>query len=411
MIFYKQNFLKNEILNLEKRELISPAQKDEIFAHYGFESQKNSSPLLFILAFVLFSLSIITLIGYNWEKIPALIRTAMLLTALLAVQIALYLAQGKRHFYIESLGVLANFVLLGNIALLSQIYHLGGNTAMALLSVAFVSLFMAFVLKSGVIFWQAYIFSAIAFFDNVSGEVFTHLFGVFIALGFILHAINGSKFLAFFNFFALLLYVWFSPWGFSFFGGVIFENITIFGTMAFSISLLFLAINAKSYKIYALFICAFVLLMRSASWYYDLNFVNLIEVLSYNFSLSRLLWWLALFAPIVLAFVFRRYFWASFGMLFWCEQFGVFNYLFSLAHFSEIYWFFAVAFYSVLMLVFSVYLIKMGHKILGILSLAMLIIVRYFDLLGDYIGASIIFAVFGLILLFMARKRLNGEAR
>lgn len=415
MIFYKQNFLKNEILNLEKRELISPAQKDEIFAHYGFESQKNSSPLLFILAFVLFSLSIITLIGYNWEEIPALIRTALLLTALLAVQIALYLAQGKRRIYSESIAVLANFVLLGNIALLSQIYHLGDNSAMALLSVAFVSLFMAFVLKSGVIFWQAYIFSAIAFFDNVSGEVFTHLFGVFIALGFILHAINSSKFLACFNFFALLLYVYFAPWGFSFFGGVIFENITIFGTMAFSISLLFLAINAKSYKIYALFVCAFVLLIRSATWYYDLHFVGLIEILSHNFSLYfsllRLLWWLAFLVPAVLAFRFRRYFYAMLGVLFWCEQFGVFNYLFSLAHFSEIYWFFAVAFYSVLMLVFSVYLIKMGHKILGVLSLAALIVVRYFDLLGDYIGASIIFAVFGLILLFMARKRLNGEAR
>lgn len=411
MIFYKQRFLKSEISSLEKRGLISPAQKDEIFAHYGFSHQKSSSSLLFILAFVLFSLSIITLIGYNWEQIPAFIRTTLLLITLLCAQIALYLSQGKRRIYSESIAVLANSVLLGNIALLSQIYHLGDNSAMALLSVAFVSLFMAFAIRSGIVFWQAYILSMLAFYINITNGIFTHSFGVFIALGFILQAINGSKFLAFFNFFALLLHIYYAPFGLTWFSGDI-RNIIEFSVVAFYLSLLFLALNAKSYKIYALFICALVLLLRTSSLYYDLYFDSLMEVLIYNFSLHfsfpHFLWWLVFLVPVLLAFIFKRYFWASFGVLFWCEQFGVFNYLFSLAHFSEMYWLFIAVFYSVMALVFGAYLIKVGHKILGILVLIALIAVRYFDLIGDYIGASIVFAIFGLVLLFMARKRLKG---
>ena len=408
MIFYKQRFLKSEISSLEKRGFISPAQKDEIFAHYGFSHQKSSSSLLFILAFVLFSLSIITLIGYNWEKIPALIRTALLLSTLLGVQIALYLAQGKRRIYSDSIAVLANSVLLGNIALLSQIYHLGDNSAMALLSVAFVSLFMAFALRSGIVFWQAYIFSMLAFYIDVANGIFTHSFGVFITLGFILQVINGSKFLAFFNFFALLLYVYYAPFGLTWFSGDI-KNIIEFSAVAFYLSLLFLVLNAKSYKIYALFICALALLLRTSNLYYDLYLTeSLIYNFSLYFSLPHLLLWLVFLVPALLAFVFKRYFWAVLGVLFWCEQFGVFNYLFSLAHFREAYWLFIAVFYSVMMLVFSAYLIKAGHKILGILSLIALIAVRYFDLIGDYIGASIVFAIFGLVLLFMARKRLKG---
>lgn len=412
MIFYKQRFLKSEISSLEKRGLISPAQKDEIFAHYGFSHQKSSSSLLFILAFVLFSLSIITLIGYNWEQIPAFIRTTLLLSTLLGVQIALYLAQGKRRIYSESIAVLANSVLLGNIALLSQIYHLGDDSAMALLSVAFVSLFMAFAIRSGIVFWQAYILAMLAFYINITSGIFTHSFGVFIAFGFILQAINGSKFLAFFNFFALLLHIYYAPFGLTWFSGDI-RNIIEFSVVAFYLSLLFLALNAKSYKIYALFVCAIVLLLRTSSLYYDLYFSDLyfnsfIEILIHNFSLPHLLWWLVFLVPALLAFIFKRYFWAVLGVLFWCEQFGVFNYLFSLAHFSEIYWLFIAVFYSVMVLVFSAYLIKMGHKILGILLLIALIAVRYFDLIGDYIGASIVFAMLGLVLLFMARKRLKG---
>ena len=139
MIPYKQKFLKDEIENLTKDGFLSEVQKEKIFAHYGFDKQKATSSLLFVLSAVLFALSLLTLIGYNWEQIPAFIRTALLLAILLATQIALYFSQNKGKIYCESLGIFSNFVLLANLALLSQIYHLGDDSASALLGVAFVT--------------------------------------------------------------------------------------------------------------------------------------------------------------------------------------------------------------------------------------------------------------------------------
>ena len=60
------------------------------------------------------------------------------------------------------------------------------------------------------------------------------------------------------------------------------------------------------------------------------------------------------------------------------------------------------------MLIFGVYLIKEKCVVLGILTICALVVVRYIHLLGDYIGASIIFAIFGCILLIIARKKQKG---
>ena len=214
MIFYKQNFLKSELNKLEKDGLLNAEQKERIFAHYQISptQTKANSPLLVVLAAILFSLSLITLVGYNWEQIPAFIRTTLLLSTLLCTQIALYLCKDKSRIWSEFVGILSNFVLLAILALLSQIYHLGDDTASAFLGVAFVSLLVAFALKSGFVFWQAYIFAIIAFCINADDEIFTHSFAIFILSGFILQAQNGSKALAFVNFFALLAYLYFAPW-------------------------------------------------------------------------------------------------------------------------------------------------------------------------------------------------------
>ena len=99
--------------------------------------------MLVLLAAILFSLSLIALVGYNWEQIPAFIRTTLLLSTLLCTQIALYLCKDKSRIWSEFVGILSNFVLLANLALLSQIYHLGDDTASAFLGVAFVSLLVA----------------------------------------------------------------------------------------------------------------------------------------------------------------------------------------------------------------------------------------------------------------------------
>lgn len=350
-----------------------------------------------MLSAVLFALSLLTLISYNWEQIPIFIRTALLLGTLLATQIALYFAQNKGKIYVVSLGIFSNFVLLANLALLSQIYHLGDDSASAFLGVAFVSLLMSFALKSGVIFYQSYIFASIAFFINATDDIFTHLFGVFIVFGFALQIFNGSKILAFFNFFALLFYLNFGIFGFN----LPLKMVFVF---AMPFSLLFLALNADDYKTYALFTCACVLLyFINAFAYKD---VRVLEILHY--SLIEYLIIIAFLIPALANLVQKCFVLGILGVLFWIESHRIFALLFYDTYMNfatDSYILFAQVFYSLLTLIFGIYLIKNDYKILGILTIFAPIIIRYINLLGDYIGASIIFAIFGAVVLFIARKR------
>lgn len=409
MIFYKQNFLKSELNKLEKDGLLNAEQKERIFAHYQISptQTKANSPLLVVLAAILFSLSLITLVGYNWEQIPAFIRTTLLLSTLLCTQIALYLCKDKSRIWSEFVGILSNFVLLANVALLSQIYHLGDDTASAFLGVAFVSLLVAFALKSGFVFWQAYIFAIIAFCINADDEIFTHSFAIFVLCGFILQAQNGSKALAFVNFFALLAYLYFAPWFFDAFYAPFFR---LFPHLAFPLSLLFLAFNAQSYKPYALFTCTLTLIIL-LNPYASPDFI-VPTLIGMNFSFIEILVMLAFLVPALLNLAFKRYFLGILGVLLWLEIYGFLNFapyrLLGYGYESTLYHIFAQIFYSFLTLIFGVYLIKEKRVVLGILTLCALVVVRYIHLLGDYIGASIIFAIFGCILLIIARKKQKG---
>ena len=411
MIFYKQNFLKSELNRLEKDGLLSSEQKERIFARYNFAPTKANSPLLVVFAAVLFSLSLITLVGYNWEQIPAAIRTALLLLVLLCAQIALYLVKDKSAVWSEFLGILSNFVLLANLALLSQIYHLGDDAAGAFLSVAFVSLLMAFALKSGFVFWQAYIFAIIAFYINAYDEIFTHSFAIFILCGFILQAQNGSKALAFVNFFALFAYLYFAPW---FFNALYAPFSVLFVHLALPFSLLFLAFNAQSYKLYALFTCALTLIIL-LNLYASPNFIAPSALINRQFSFTGFLVVLAFLAPALLNLAFKRYFLGILGILFWLEAYGFLNFavyqFFRYGYESTLYHTFAQIFYSFLTLIFGAYLIKEKHIALGVLTLCALVVVRYIHLLGDYIGASIIFAIFGCVLLIIARKKQKAQVK
>lgn len=206
VIFYKQNFLKKELSKLYEKGLLSKEQKDKIFLHYNF-TQKSNSLLFAVLAGFLFSLSLITLAGFNWERIPSILRTTSLLSLLLICQIALYYFKDKNQALKEVLGVVSNFILLANLALLSQIYHLGDDTALAILSVAFVSMLFALILQSYFVFIQAYLLAVLAFSVNLSNEITMYSFIIFIILGFVVQMIKESKILAFVNFFSLCVYL------------------------------------------------------------------------------------------------------------------------------------------------------------------------------------------------------------
>lgn len=401
MIFYKQNFLKKELSSLYEKGLLNEEQKDKIFVHYNF-TQKSNSLLFAVLAGFLFSLSLITFAGFNWERIPAILRTTSLLSLLLLCQIALYYFKDKNQALKEVLGVVSNFILLANLALLSQIYHLGDDTALAILSTAFVSMLFALILQSYFVFIQAYFFAILAFGVNLNNEITMTSFIIFIILGFIVQMIKESKILAFVNFFSLCAYL-------SCIIGANFEFETFFYTIAPFLSFFFLACNARSYQIYALLMCVVVFLTTSFLSAKIFFFYDIDKITMNRFSFIAFL--AVFFVPTLLSLLNKRYFLAFLSFCFYFVSCGFLARIIFFVFDGVSYPLVERIYYSFLSLILSIYLIKNNYKILGILTLFALVIIRYVELLGDYIGASILFALFGFILLLMAlKKRSKNEA-
>ena len=74
---------------------------------------------------------------------------------------------------------------------------------------------------------------------------------------------------------------------------------------------------------------------------------------------------------------------------------------FILLHYGE----YSKAIFSTIFVLIGSILIKKNLLFYGILAIFIVAFVRYMDLIGDYIGASILFMMFAVLVLILARKR------
>ena len=126
-----KNDLARESVEWVDEGIITTAQAEQISQRYGvdYHQAQNRSlgyTVLVGLAYLFIGLAMITLIGHNWDEIPRAVRMGGLITITLAVQgLAL-----RRYILGNEAGATALF-LLGNmfygasIILIAQIYHLG----------------------------------------------------------------------------------------------------------------------------------------------------------------------------------------------------------------------------------------------------------------------------------------------
>lgn len=378
MFFNKKSFLKSEIARLANEDLISKTQEREILNFYSLD-KGSDFPFLVVFAFIFIGLAILTLVAYNWEQIPKIFKTLLLLATLFATHLGIFYS--KRPLFKQGFGILSGFALLANIALLSQIYHLGEDTALAFLSVGCVVLLLAFALKSSAIFLVGYLFTSVWYFLNLVEYYHSvSLFVCIIVLGIIAQSgilfplsLNAKKILALLNFIFLGLYLC-----------EIQEESLNLSAFAW-LSLIILGFHLNSYKIYAYFALALILI---ASSYYPLEDL----FLSPSFSLPVLLVVLG-----VANLYFKHY---PLGIL--IIGFALVDYFYFLYSLDTTI---LTGLYSFLTLLLGIHLIKDSHTILGLFVLCLLALVRYLDLLGDYISASLIFLCFGLGLLLFARRK------
>ena len=122
--------LRAEIADWVAEELLSEQQAKAICARYGVDYHDNPSSfgyhLLMALGYLFVGLSLILLIGGNWEHIPRELRMGGLLLLTMATQ-ALAVRQYANRYEKAALGIffLGNLFFGASIILIAQTYHLG----------------------------------------------------------------------------------------------------------------------------------------------------------------------------------------------------------------------------------------------------------------------------------------------
>ncbi|TQR32448.1 hypothetical protein DMB92_04950 [Campylobacter sp. MIT 99-7217] len=396
---YKKHILKTELEKLSDEGLISNLQKEQIFSKLGLEKSSNLA-FLNILACIFLGLCLISLVAYNWQNLSTIFKTSLLLITLFLSHILLFFLAKKDSIYTQAVAVLSGFILLANIALLSQIYHLGDNTALAFFSVSIVIFILSFALGSFAVFMQAYLFYFIGFCFNIDQDIYSSSFGLVLLLGFALGVFYESKFLRFFNFIFLIIYVFYSP----FFASSTFLDARFdsFIAVLIFLSFIFLSFDFKAYRAYFYFALAFAFLASALKAPADI-----IVTFGLHSNFTLVISVLFVLALIALNFYKKNYFlalmWAIYYVLPFIFIFIKFDNFENLTNFVTII-------YSFFSLALSIYLFKKDYKILALLSFCALAIIRYIDLIGDYIGASILFFSFAVILFIVARvRRKNHE--
>lgn len=376
MIFNEKQFLKSEIIRLADEGLIDKSQEQAILEAYNLKESTKFSPL-FIFSLIFVGLSFILLISHNWKEIPDTLKTALLLAALFSTHYGIFYF--KTPIAKQSFGILSGFVLLGNLALLSQIYHLGDDTALTFLSVGIVILVLAFTLKSLAVFLQGYLFASIGYlwdyqfiFETLKIDS-SNAFILLILLGFIAQtgiffklSLNGSRLLALINLILLELYTA--------------QFLGLFA--AVWIPLMFLGFHCKSYQFYSYLFLAFILAFPIIQPATDYR----IAIICAQISLALLS---------VANLYFKHYF---LGII-------IIGALLPYVFFNYIAFTFFADSHLILLLLLGIHCIKENYKILGIFILLIGILNIYILLIGDYVGTSVIFLLFGLGLLYYSRRK------
>ncbi|WP_161594707.1 DUF2157 domain-containing protein [Helicobacter sp. MIT 11-5569] len=384
--------MKSEIIKLTDKGLISKNQEQEIFKAYHLDEESEFSYLT-IFGFIFIGFSCLALIAYNWEEIPNAFKTLLLLMALFGTHFCIFYCKTLKIGF----GILSGFVLLANIALLSQIYHLGDDTALAFFSVGCTLLVLSFALKSSAIFLQSYGFVSVWFFVNLSNAIETNTlliwnpFVLFIALGFVVQ--NGvllkpnpiiSKFLAIINFIFLNAYA---------IGFLIPEKYSYL--LFIFTSFVFLSLpnkfqDSKYYKI-----CAYVTLLIAA----NLNPVYFREMHNIE-SITQVVLISLILALGIFNLYFKRYLLAS--LIFYALGAG-----FVARYIAEIYetYYHDSIIYGFLIFLLGIHCIKESYKILGAFMLLVAIFSVFLSYSANLISVSVFFLICGAILLLWARRK------
>lgn len=411
-----------EVAAWAKEDIISREQAESICTRYGVDYHNMSRRSLgynVLMGFgcLFIGLALITLIGENWDEIPRALRMYSLITLTLAANIFGLLkyrnnrtSQSVLFFFLGSLFYGASIILI------AQIYHIGEHFPDGIFWWAIGVLPAALLLESSLIMILALCLGFIWFFAESSLNYYPALFPVFPAAAF-LHLYRGKK--SSIIFFALIAgsavwaeytLAWFADERKGFYPGA--ENVAL----GIGIFILFHGLSkwldekedhslSEYGTLLGLWVLRFIIITMFI-FSFKQPWRELIEaqwnlggiVIALSVLLSALSLWLTFLSgkPLFSTLVFIAVYIAGLLSVILIKD-RVYEIVFQFAE-------------NILLVGVGVYLIIEGIRknashyfYAGVLAVLATGLLRYIDLIGDYIGASILFAALAAVLIFSAR--------
>ncbi|WP_103601020.1 DUF2157 domain-containing protein [Campylobacter concisus] len=415
MNFLNRIFLTKELDRWQSDGIVDKETATKIANLYDIDPDAHSDKMSFVLklvAYLFFALAFFTLVGANWEEIPRLGRLTLVLFVLGLINFGgiYYLAKGKENLS-TAMFFLGNFCFGAAIALIAQIYNISDEPSGGILLWSIGAFAVSFASKKGVLVAQSLIFATVWFFMIAYQGDFGFGFIIFIALGAYTLYKDDSKWLAFVLFIDIFIYI------ISFCGYI--SGLRAIFDYGFLFGLPMVAIVSLSYALLLISISPLLDKFRVGLGVFTKEFGK-------NFGVFVLLFCLFLFEERNLFEVGDEELW--FVKSFFKSNFGFVFILFSVAYFvlffkeknksglllgallvSLPFVFsygpgYANIFFSLANIITAAVLIKKGELKLGLCMIFLVAAVRYFQLIGDYIGATALFMVFAFIVLVVARK-------
>jgi uncharacterized membrane protein len=182
-----KNDLAKEVASWVQKDLITPIQARNICRIYGIDYDHPARHsigyyVLAVLGYLFIGLACITLIGANWESIPRGVRMAGLIIITLGIQAAgVFKYRRNRINSAISLFFLGSLFYGASIMLIAQVYHIGEHYPDGILWWALGVLPLGLILNSTSLMLLASALGFIWFFTETSLHYFPVVFPVFLA--------------------------------------------------------------------------------------------------------------------------------------------------------------------------------------------------------------------------------------
>lgn len=424
-----KNDLAKEAREWVEENIISEAQAEKICQRYNADYRQSSNQsfgynVLVALGYLFIGLAIITILGANWDEIPRALRmVGLIFITLLTHALAIKKLSLGHESSATGLFLLANILYGASIILIAQIYHLGEHMPDGVFWWALGCLPIGVLLRNTWITLQSLILAFIWFFLEVDMGFYPALFPVFIAGSiYVLFSQKQSILLFLATIAAITCWIeyslavyWSERWYFDFLAEHAVVSIALF-IFAYSVSQFLIQRSssiAKDYgAIMALWCLRFGLLLMLIMSFEDPWKELLKAEWNHTISMYSLVCILCIAAYVLASYTHRKKLVAAITAFYLCTMFAV-VYSNNTTH-SLI---FQIA-SNIALIAFGIWLILQGinHGIshyffLGIATILLTALIRYIDLIGDYIGGAILFILFAIILLGAAKywKRVTSS--